>query len=124
MNSWKALLLIYCKVDLRYPVGWCRRKRFTHQLPAAEVDEAEDSFRQFPMLVEELTDGRASVDYAIVHVGEPLRSVSEISHGGFWPSPADTCGELAQYAPPGRFDSIFIFWPQSNLATGRAVPSA
>ena len=123
MNSWKALLLIYCQIDVRYRVSWCRRKHFAHHLPAAEVDEAEASFRQFPLLVEELTDGRASVDYAIVHVGEPLRTVSDISHGGFWPAPGDTCGELAQYAPPGRFDSIFVFWPQSNLATGRCVPS-
>lgn len=123
MNTWNALLLIYCKIDVRYRTSWCRRKHFAHRLSEAELADAEDSFRHFPPLVEELTDGRASVDYGIVHVDAPLRSVSPISHGGFWPSPQDTVEELAVYARPGRFDSVFVLWPQTNLRTGRNVPS-
>ncbi|MDQ6861305.1 MAG: hypothetical protein M3032_09135 [Verrucomicrobiota bacterium] len=123
MKTWNALLLIYCEIDVRYPVSRWRRKHFAHQLSAAEVDEAEDSFRHFPPLVTELTDGRASIDYAIVHVQEPLRRVSAISHGGFWPSPHDTHDEIERFAPRGDFDSVFVFWPQRNCENERAIPS-
>lgn len=123
MKTWNALLLIYCAIDVRYPLSRWRRKHFTHQLTAAEVEEAEHSFRHFPLLVEELTEGRAAIDFAIVHVQEVLRSISSISHGGFWPSPHDTREELARFAPRGHFDSIFVLWPQTNFASGRAIPS-
>ena len=123
MKTWNALLLIYCEIDVRYRISRWRRKHFAHELSEPEVEEAEDSFRHFPPLVEELTDGRAAIDYAIVHVDKPLRSVSPISWGGFWPSPRDTREELDRFSPRGYFDSVFILWPQTNFATGRAVPS-
>jgi hypothetical protein len=123
MNRWKALLLVYPEIDVRYRATWWRTQRFRHRLPAAEIGEAEDSFRHFPPLVNELTDGRASIDYAIVHVERPLRSLSAISWGGFWPSPEDTAQEIAEYAPVGRFDSLFLLWQQTNFVTGAAIPS-
>ncbi len=48
---------------------------------------------------------------------------SPISWGGFWPAPNDTRAELDRFAPRGSFDSIFVLWPQTNFATGRAIPS-
>lgn len=123
MNTWNALLLIYCSIDVRYRVGRWRRKHFVHQLSDAEVCEAEGSFRHFPSLVDELTNGRASVDYKIVHVQQTLRSVSAISWGGFWPAPKDVRAEIAQYAPRGAVDSVFVLWPQTNFVTGRAIRS-
>jgi len=124
MNTWKALLLIYCAIDVRYPLTRWRRKRFAHCLTEQDVEEAENSFRHFPPLVRELTEGRASVDYATVHVPQALRTVSPISFGGFWPSPTDVSAELSEYAPPGAFDSVFILWPQNDAAAGRFIPSA
>ncbi|MFL6531448.1 MAG: hypothetical protein ACJ8KX_13345, partial [Chthoniobacterales bacterium] len=124
MRTWNALLLIYCEIDVRYPITRWRKKHFAHQLSATEVEDAEDSFRQFPPLVEELTGARAAIDYAIVHVERPLDSVSRVMSVGFWPGPDDTREELTRFAPPGHFDSIFVFWPQTDLATGRGIPAA
>lgn len=123
MQSWRALLLIYCRIDARYRASRWRWKHFAHHLSEAEVEEAEDSFRHFPPLVTELTGGRAAVEYAIVHLEQPLRKVSPISWGGFWPSPNDVRAELDYFAPRGSFDSIFVFWPQTNFSNGRAIPS-
>lgn len=123
MKTWNALLLIYGGIDVRYPISRWRRKHFAHQLSAEEVEEAENSFRQFPRLVEELTGRRAAIDFAIVHVERPLRSVSAISHGGFWPAPCDTRQEIEFFAPPGYFDSIFVLWPQTDFKNERAIPS-
>jgi len=40
-----------------------------------------------------------------------------------WPSPDDTRPELTRLAPPGAWDSIFVLWPQADLATGAHVPT-
>src|SRR5215217_541731 len=94
MNNWKALLLIYREIDVRYSVSRRSREHFAHCLTREDIEEAENSFRHFPPLVCELTDGRTAIDYAIVHVQQPLRSLSAISWGGFWPSPKDVRREL------------------------------
>lgn len=123
MTTWKTVLLVYSTIDVRYPIGRWRSQRFAHELTPAEIEEASRSFRGFPLLVAELTDRRASVDYSIIHVDHPLRSVSPISWGGFWPSPDDVQAELQQHAPVGAVDSVFVLWPQSDFARRRAIPS-
>ena len=122
MKTWNALLLVYDRIDVRYRPSRWRRKHFVHQLSVAEVEAAEDSFRHFPGLVHELTDGRASVKYAIIHVDRPLESVSPVSCGGFWPGPDDTREELDRFASHG-IHSVFVLWPQNNLRSGRSIPS-
>jgi hypothetical protein len=123
MNRWKAILLVYDKLDLRYPTGRWRRRHFVNHLSAPEIAEAEESFGHFPLLVSELTEGRAFVDYTIRHIKRPLERVSAISHGGFWPAPEDVRTELETFIPPGSVDSIFVLWPQNDFVRHRAIPS-
>lgn len=122
MSVWKALLLVYRRIDVRIPAGWIRRTRFAHELPEEEVRDVLDSFRAFPPLVEDLSNGEASVTYQTEIIDEPLTSVTADGDGTFWPSPDDTRRELDALAPPGRYDSLFVLWPQTNLATGAQIP--
>ncbi|HEV3410736.1 MAG TPA: hypothetical protein VG095_10610, partial [Chthoniobacterales bacterium] len=122
MNRWRALLLVYDKLDVRVRVGRWRRKRFIHQLAEEEMEQAKDSFRHFPPLVAELTNGRTAVEYAIIHVERPLTSLSVLGLGGYWPGPADTREELDRYAASG-VESVFVFWPQNDFAAGQSIPS-
>ena len=123
-NPWKALLLAYPRIDVRLGEGWFNRKRFTHELPETNLQDALHSFRAFPALAEELSNGEAPVTAEIVVVEEPLRSVTSTGDQQFWPSPGDTRKELDRYAPAGRFDSLFVFWPNTNFQDGTNVPCA
>jgi hypothetical protein len=123
MTLWKSLFLIYSSIDVRYPYQGKRSKRFIHALSEQEMQDAADSFAQFPALVQEFTSGRAGIECQIHSVERQLTSVTQIGQGMFWPSPDDTREEIDRLAPAGRYDSIFVLWPQRNLAADLSIPS-
>jgi hypothetical protein len=123
-NPWKALLLAYPRMDVCVGPGSPGRKRFTHELPEAELQDALQSFRAFPALAEELSNGEAIVTAEIVVVDEPLRSVTSTGDEQFWPSPKDTRGQLTARASKGGFDSLFVFWPNRDFQNETGVPCA
>ncbi|MBV9009785.1 MAG: hypothetical protein JO354_11565 [Verrucomicrobia bacterium] len=121
MAEWKALLLVYPKLDLRLNIGR-KCQRFDHCAAEQEIGDALQSFSGFPDLVRELTSGAATIRSEVVEVQQPMHSLTIRAPNEFWPSPNDTRGELDQFAPAGRFDSLFIFWPQHDFARGDSVP--
>ena len=122
MSNWNAVLLVYRRIDVRLGARGPRAQRFAHELPDAEVRDALTSFRAFPALTKDLSNGEATVTYEIVMVEEPLASITPDGEGAFWPSPDDTRRALEAFAPEGRRDSLFVFWPQRNLASGEQIP--
>jgi hypothetical protein len=133
VKIWKTLLLVYRELDVRLPVGRGsvepRRLRsrgapthFHHVATERELADAIDSFRGFPQLVRELTNGVAGIEAEIVRPDHALTSLARESSSRFWPSPDDIRSDLDELAPFGKYDSIFVFWPQRDLKNGGAVP--
>jgi hypothetical protein len=127
MKLWRSLLLVYRELDVRLSVGRDsvepqQRAHFHHIASERELNDALDSFAGFPQLVFELTNGRAEIKHEIVKVDHALTSLTRESPSRFWPSPEDIRSELDEFAPPGKNDSIFVFWPQRNLKNGTGVP--
>jgi hypothetical protein len=130
VKIWRTLLLVYCELDVRLPVGRGLvgrdsvepRRHFHHVASERELADAIDSFRGFPQLVRELTNGAAGIEYEIVRPDHALISLTRESSLRFWPSPDNIRSDLDEFALPGKYDSIFVFWPQRNLKNGTAVP--
>ena len=120
---WRALLLVYPSIDLRGAEAPLGRTRFRHRLSEAEVDAALASFLEFPGLVSNYTGARATIDHVVRRIDRPLQSLTPMGDGMYWPSPDDTRPELAQFSPAGTYDSLFVFWPQRNLETGKLIPT-
>lgn len=113
MITWRALLLVFAAIDLR--------GEFRHTLSDAEVAAGVDSFRRFPALATELSGGEVGVTYEVAHVDRPLFTLTPMGEDMRWPSPTDVRPELDRLAPAGAVDSLFVLWPQRNLATGAEV---
>jgi hypothetical protein len=130
VKIWKTLLLVYRELDVRLPAGRGLvgrdsvepRRHFHHVASDRELADAIDSFRGFPQLVRELTNGAAGIEYEIVRADHALTSLTSESPSRFWPSPDDIRSDLDEFAPPGKYDSIFVFWSQRDLKNGTAVP--
>jgi hypothetical protein len=118
MAAWRALLIVYRRIDVALPSG-----RFAHSLGDAEIDAGVDSFRRLPALAARLSDGGAAVSDELAHAERPLGSLTPMGDGIFWPSPADTRTELDALAPGGAYQSVFVLWPQRDLAGGTSVPT-
>lgn len=117
----KAILLVYPRIDF---LGESQTTRFVHTLPDTEVEDAIESFRHFPELVTELTQGLVLIEFEIVSAERSLTTLTATGPDQFWPSPDDTRPELETLVPPYRYDSVFVLWPQSNLATGASIRAA
>ena len=123
MKIWKTLLLVYRDLKVSLPIGPKKTRRtFHHVASEGEITDAFDSFAGFPKLVSELTDGRAGIEYEIARPSHALISLTRESPTRFWPSPADIRSDLDEFAPPGKYDSIFVFWLQHDLKNSTAVP--
>jgi hypothetical protein len=123
VTVWRSLLLIYAAIDVRLRRRSQRSQRFAYVLSDQEVQDAVRSFQRFPVLVEELTSGRAGIHYEIKYVQRCLTSLTWMRKGIYWPSPNDTREEIDRFASPGSYDSIFILWPQQNLMDGTSIRS-
>jgi hypothetical protein len=122
MTDWKALLIVYRRTDVRLPSSWFRKRKFVYEQTDEEVRDAIESFRAFPPLVEELSNGEARVTPEIAMVEEPLSSVTPEEGGTYWPSPDDTRQELDALAPPGKYDSVLVSWASVDPVSGEEVP--
>jgi hypothetical protein len=118
MPVWRAVLIVYPELDVR--IG---PRRYHHLATKTEIADATKSFRAFPKLAAELTDGAARVEEKIVQ-GASLRSLSPNDKDNFWPSPDDAHREMCAFAPAGTCESIFVFWPQHDFATKQSVPGS
>ncbi len=115
MVTWRALLLVYRAIDLP--------GSFRHVLPEEELAASRASFERFSALATSLSGGEVGVAAEVTDVDRPLSTLTPMGEGMRWPSPDDTRPELARLAPPGAWDSLFVLWPQRNLASGEEVPT-
>jgi hypothetical protein len=115
MSTWRSLLLIYPAIRVRVADSTGQPLQFDCSLSRAELIDAAESFKQFPSLVDELTLGKAKIQSDIQIAARELTSLTETAKGMYWPSPDDTRQEIDKLAPTGRFESMFVFWPQQNL---------
>ena len=113
MITWRALLLVYRSIELHGEFG--------HTLSDGEVAAGVDSFARFPALATALSGGEVDVAFEVVRVDRTLATLTSMGDDMRWPSPDDTRPDLQRLAPPGAFDSLFVLWPQRNLATGVEV---
>ena len=123
VRIWKSLLLIYGTIDVQLLDQSGRSQHFAHALSDKEMQDGVGSFRHFPSLVENLTSGRAGVQYEIHRIERDLTSLTQMNEEMYWPSPTDTREEIDLLAAPGTCDSIFVLWPQHNFRDGTSVQS-
>jgi hypothetical protein len=114
-------LLVYRRIDF---LAESQKTRFVHTLADVEIEDAIESFRHFPELVTELTHRLVFIEAQIVLGERTLATLTATGSDQYWPSPDDTRPELDTLAPPYRYDSVFVLWPQNNLTTGSSILSA
>ena len=123
MVEWKAILMIYPAIEVSLPLSWLRKKKFKHQLTQEEVDDALAAWQHFPALAEECSQGEVTVKIDTTYIDRTINSLTEMGEKIYWPSPVDTKPELDRIVTADTYDSVFVFWPLQNPATGESIPS-
>jgi hypothetical protein len=124
VTIWRAVLLVYCAIDVRFLDSANRQQHFALSLTDLELSNGVESFKQLPWLVESLTSQRATVQFQIYRAERTLTSLAKMGEFMYWPSPDDTRPEIDWIGAQGLYDSIFVLWPQRNLLDGSSIPCA
>ena len=120
---WKALLLVYSSIDTDYTDGSGASQHLTYTMSQTEISDGVNAFRRYASLTHNLSNAEAFVQYDIFYITRPIDTLTSMGTNMWWPSPSDTRQELDLYAPPGKYDSVLVLWPQSNPDTGQSIPS-
>jgi hypothetical protein len=121
--TWRALLLIFHHIDVQYIDAFGTSQHLTTSLSDHEIEQATMAFRQFPSLAYQYSEGQAVIEYDIVHIQEPITSITSLGEAGYWVSPNDINHIIDQYAPTGEYDSILVHWAQCNPDFSQCIPS-
>lgn len=123
MPVWRALLLIYPHINVDYTDSDGTSRHLTSTMSQNDILNGLQSFQQFASTANQFSNAEALVQYEIVYVTRPINTLTSAGNNTYWLSPDDTRQELDQYAPPGTYDSIFIYWPRANSAHDQWIPS-
>ena len=124
MPVWRALLLVYPSIDVDYVDEGGVPRHLTQTLPDSQIQKAVWSFRGFPSIAHDFSNGEAVIQNDIVYVPRPIDSLTQVGGDKYTVYTKDTRPELDTYAPTGTYDSIFVLWPQMNVDTGHTIPMA
>lgn len=123
-DPWKMLILVYRNIDADYIDLDGHSKHLTATMPASDATNMVQDFLNQPHRgnVYQYSDNLAELEARVQYIDRALNTLTPIGNG-FWPSPDDTRQELNQYAPPGLYDSVIVFWQASHPTTGQSIPS-
>lgn len=150
---WRALLLVYYNTAVDYIDEDGVLQHLTTSMTTEQMATALWSFRQLPSIAHDFSNGEAIVEYDIIYIDRPVDSLTLIgqlpnrpdgdtvesvkgqpvltavspnhtaSTHSYWLSPANSRLELDTYAPPGKYDSIFVHWASCDFAVDQCVTS-
>ena len=118
---WKALFIVYRNTDVDYQDKDGNPKHMTLTMPDEEFSNGLWGLREFPAIANDFSNKEAVVLYDIVIIDRPITTITTLGNG-YWLSPNDTRAELDLYAPKGKYDSVLVYWPALNTATGELIP--
>lgn len=124
-DPWKLLVIVYRDIDVDYVDVGGEMKHLAATMPLADEVAMIQSFRNLPHRgkVYGYSDQTAELEAHIEYSPRPLTTLSELDTYSYWPSPVDTRTELDQFAPPGMYDSVIIFWQASDPDSDQSIPS-
>lgn len=123
-DPWKMLILVYRHTDTDYTDIDGTARHLTATMPVQDAENMVQSFLNQPHRgnIYDFSDHLAEAEANVIYVNRALTDLEPIGTG-YWPSPDVTRIELDQYAPPGLYDSVIVFWQASHPTTGQSIPS-
>ncbi|MDQ3328654.1 MAG: hypothetical protein M3506_09055, partial [Chloroflexota bacterium] len=120
-STWKTLVMVYRTTDTTYTVDGVTR-RLRSSMTSTDVSRAVENVKRVPGSVNTWSGGYAGMRQTIVYPANPIRSVTSLGSNGYWLGPSNIKADLDWFAPPGRYDSIFVIWRHDD-DRGNAIPS-
>ena len=118
--TWKALVLVYRETNLTFERADGTNYHLRARMDGSMHNLVLDTLSRFRRSVRGWSSGLAAMEMNVVDVPHPLTSLDEFG-AGYSVGPRSTAADIDEYAPPGRYDSVFVIW-QAKDDAGEMVP--
>src|SRR6185295_8258809 len=103
-------------LDTDYVSGGVKHHAKT-AMSAAMIDDVKGYADQAKNQWTKWNNGRANASMDKIVVKEPIRSLTKTDDAGhYWVAPEDVAAQLDKYAPPGKYDSLFVVWNPASAS--------
>jgi len=104
-----ALAVVVRELDARPGLSFTRARRTMSDPELAEIVRV---LRIVPPSVAAWSDGNAAfAEFEVLVLDGPIRSLTLSGSSAYWVGPRDLGPRIADLAPPGRWDSVFVIHP-------------
>ena len=120
-NNWKFLCLIFDETNVNLNINGVE-KNFHLTLSQSDIDDMKLCINRFKNSMNELSKNKISVDYDIVEVKEPIRTMSYDEENGYFVAPYDVKDVIDEYIALGKYDHIFIAFRTGDINSKEEIP--
>ena len=120
-NNWKFLCLIFDETNVNLNINGVE-KNFHLTLSQSDIDDMKLCINRFKNSMNELSKNKISVDYDIVEVKEPIRTMSYDEENGYFVAPYDVKDVIDEYIELGKYDHIFIAFRTGDINSKEEIP--
>lgn len=124
-STWHVLLLIFRNTDTDYVDSLGVTRHLTASIPQSDIDALVTAMSGAVVpAVRQWSDDQAVWDVDVRYPSQPITSVATVdpTDEEQWVSPSCLSDALQQYATPGYYDNVMVYWANSDGA-GDSIPA-
>jgi hypothetical protein len=108
--TWNGVVLVYPGTDVTYTRSDGTQYHLNATMDTQMHNLVLDALGRFKRSVGTWSNDLVHMNLDIVEVPHPITSLDSLGSGRYWVGPHAVEADLDQYAPTGRYDSIFVVW--------------
>lgn len=102
-TNWKFGLFIIDNIDVKM-----QNKNVKINMTEADVKDMTINMGRFKTSINELSNGKISIDYDIIRISEPITSLTYDEQNGYYIAPKDAKDLISSYVEGTEYDHIFL----------------
>lgn len=106
-TNWNMVCFIFKNVDVKLTQDGVEEE-LKFSMTGQDVETMKDNMLRLKNSVNTLSDGKMSIDYKIIEIDEPIKSVSYDKEHGYYVDPVDVKDIINPYIEQNEYDHIFI----------------
>ena len=105
-SHWKMVCFIFDKIDVEIQKDG-KPYRMQEEMTGYDVQRIKENMERAKDSFKNLSDYEMTMDYEIIEIDEPIKSVSYDNENGYYVSPSDISLMIKDYVEKGEYDYIY-----------------
>ena len=105
-SNWKMVCFIFDSIDVMIEKNG-KPYRMNEVMTSSDIRDIKDSIERTKNSFKSLSNYKMTMDYEIIEISEPIKSISRNNDNGYYVSPSDVYSIIKDYIREGEYDYIY-----------------